>query len=62
MELLTVKQVSEELDISERRVRQLCQDGRFGERYGWQWLITRDELEEFQKTRRLNPGRPPKDE
>ena len=61
MDLLTVKQAAKELDLSERRIRKLCQDGRFGKQYGWQWLIIREEIEEFKKLDR-KVGRPPKNQ
>jgi excisionase family DNA binding protein len=49
MELLTIKQVAEELGLSENRVREFCQEGRLGEKVGHQWIITRAELEDFKK-------------
>jgi excisionase family DNA binding protein len=59
-DLLTVKETAEELGLSQRRVHQFCKEGRIGTRYGWQWLITREELEEFKKIPRKE-GRPPKE-
>lgn len=57
MELLSVKQAAEELGLSENRVREFCQEGRFGEKVGHQWIITRAELEDFKKIprKRGNP-------
>jgi excisionase family DNA binding protein len=46
-DMLTIEDVARELNLSTRRVRQFCQEGRLGRRLGWQWVITRDELEEF---------------
>jgi excisionase family DNA binding protein len=58
VELLTVKQTAKELGLSPRRVREFCEDGRLGTRYGWQWLISREELEAFKKLDR--PAHRPK--
>lgn len=55
-----MREAAKELGISSRRVRKLCQDGKLGHQYGWQWLISRDELEAFKKLPR-NPGRPNKE-
>jgi excisionase family DNA binding protein len=56
-EIMTVEEVARELGLSARRVRQFCNEGRIGTRRGWQWLITRDELESFK--RQYRPcGRP----
>jgi excisionase family DNA binding protein len=60
-ELLTVKEAAKELDVSPRRVHQFCKSGRLGKQYGWQWLITREELEEFKKIPRTQ-GRPRKED
>lgn len=49
MELLSVKEVAEELGVSENRVREYCQEGRLGEKVGRQWVITRAALDEFKK-------------
>lgn len=49
MELLSVKEVAEELGVSENRVREYCQEGRLGGKVGRQWVITREELEAFKK-------------
>jgi len=54
-----VKQAAKELELSPSRVRQFCQQGRIGTPYGWQYLITREELETFKEIERP-PGRPPK--
>jgi excisionase family DNA binding protein len=59
MELLTVKQAAKELGLSPGRVRQFCQQGRIGTLYGWQWLISREELDKFKEIERP-AGRPPK--
>lgn len=55
---MTVSEVAKELGITENTVRVYCQQGRLGQKIGRQWLITREELEAFKKTRRP-PGRPP---
>lgn len=60
MEFLTTKEAAEELGIAETTARLYCQEGRFGQKIGRQWLITRQEIEEFKQQRRP-PGRPPKD-
>lgn len=59
MELLTIKQVADELDLSETSVRRFCYDGRFGNKIGRQWLISREELDAFKELDR-KPGRPKK--
>ena len=59
VELLDVRQVAEELGISENTVRLYCQGGRLGTKVGQQWIITRAELEAFKKKPR-KPGRPRK--
>ena len=61
MELLSVKQVANELGISENRVREFCQEGRLGEKVGRQWIITRSELEAFKLIPRKR-GAPRKDD
>jgi excisionase family DNA binding protein len=48
-DMLTIEEAARELELSPRRVRQFCQEGRLGRRLGWQWVITRDELEEFKR-------------
>ena len=60
-ELLTVKEAAKELGVSGRRVLQFCKSGRLGKQYGWQWLITREELEAFKNLPRPQ-GRPRKEE
>jgi excisionase family DNA binding protein len=58
---MTVAEVAEELQLSQERIRKLCQAGRLGQKIGRQWLVTREELEEFKRKRR-KPGRPRKEE
>lgn len=57
---MTVAEVAKALDLSEGRVRVLCQQGRLGQRVAGVWLITAAELDAFKRTRR-GPGRPPSD-
>jgi excisionase family DNA binding protein len=59
IELMTVAEVAEDLQVSQEYIRKLCQAGRLGRKVGRQWLITREELQAFKATRRP-PGRPPK--
>jgi excisionase family DNA binding protein len=60
MELLSVPQVATELGVTEGRVRQLLYSGKLaGKQIGWQWVITRTNLDEYKKIRR-SPGRPKK--
>lgn len=61
MELLSVDQVAEELELSTNTVRVFCQQGRIGTKVGNQWIITRAELEAFKATPRP-VGRPSKGE
>ena len=59
-DVLSVKQVAEELDLSETYVRELCQQSRLSAfKLSDVWLIPRSGLEQFKATRRP-PGRPPK--
>lgn len=60
-DILTPAQVAEELGITEGTVRQYCQQGRIGRRFGRVWVITRQELETFKASRR-RPGRPRKED
>lgn len=52
---MTVKEAAEELGLTPQRVRQFCREGRLGQRLGREWVITREELEEFKKIPR-KPG------
>ena len=54
---MTIPEAAKELDLSETRLRVLCNEGRLGTKVGRQWLITREELDEFKEMPR-NPGRP----
>ncbi len=63
---MTVDEAAKELGLTPQRVRQFCREERLGQRVGQQWVITREELEEFKKKPRLpgvriSPGRPSKD-
>lgn len=53
--LLSTADAAKALDINERRVRQLCQDGRMGQKVGDTWVIT---LEDIERNRERKPGRP----
>jgi len=55
--LLTTAQAADILGISEQRVRQLCAEGRMGQRVGRDWVITADDIERNRE--RPGPGRPP---
>lgn len=55
--LLTVPEAAALLGVTEARVRQLCNKGRLGRKFGNQWAISRDELRQFALIPR-NPGRP----
>jgi excisionase family DNA binding protein len=60
MELLSVSQVAKELKVTPGRVRQLLYTKELkGQQIGWQWVITRIDLDSYKETRR-KPGRPPK--
>lgn len=52
-------QVAEELKLSDRQVRYLCERGQLGSKMGKHWVITREELDVFKSTPRRGPGRPP---
>lgn len=58
---MTVSEAAIELELSEERIRKLCQGGRLGEKVAGVWLITREQLNEFKNNRR-GPGRPRKGE
>jgi excisionase family DNA binding protein len=59
-ELLTVQEVAKELNRSQHRVREYFREGRLGKKIGRQWLVTREELEEFKSIPRKR-GAPRKD-
>jgi excisionase family DNA binding protein len=60
MDLLSVSQVAKELSVTPGRVRQLLYSKELnGQQIGWQWVITRADLDSFKENRR-KPGRPPK--
>jgi len=56
---MTVEEVAKELGVSQERIRKLCQVGQMGEKVAGVWLITRDQVDEFKRTRRPR-GRPSK--
>jgi predicted transcriptional regulator len=60
MDLMTVEEVANELDITPQRVREYCRMGRLGNLWQNRWLITRKEFEAFKKTYTGKPGRPKK--
>jgi len=47
MTLFDTKKAGKKLGISERRVRVLCESGRFGSQVGGRWVITEAELRKF---------------
>lgn len=53
--LFTVTEAAGELGVTPIRVRQLCQEGKAGERVGSVWILTRDEIEALKK-RKTTPG------
>lgn len=55
--LLTVTQAADVLGLSPVRVRQFCQEGRMGEKYGPLWMIREKELRSFAKKSRPAGGR-----
>jgi hypothetical protein len=56
--LHTVAEAAEALELSEPRIRTLCQEGRMGRKVGRDWVITADEIEAMRD--RPGPGRPRK--
>jgi excisionase family DNA binding protein len=58
-DIMTVEEAARALGIKEARVRQLCRSGVMGRKMGRDWIISRDDVEHYRKTRRP-PGRPPK--
>jgi len=56
--LVNCEQAAEYLGLSSVRVRQFCLEGRLGQKVGNQYVISRDELEQFAKIPRY-PGRKP---
>jgi len=57
-ELFDAPGAAEYLGLSASRIRQLCNTGGMGEKVGSRWVIRRDELDAYAKTRRP-VGRPP---
>lgn len=55
--MLTVKDAAGILGLSPTQVRRLCEQGRFGERVGRDWVITQEELDAYHPRPR---GRPKK--
>lgn len=56
--LLTPTEAADMLDLSERRVQRLCQEGRLGIMVGGRYLIPKQQVERFRKIPR-RAGRPP---
>lgn len=56
-DVLTIKEAAAVCGLSQERLRQFCQEERLGRKFGMQWMIERQELEEFMKIER-KPGRP----
>lgn len=59
VEILTTEQAAEIIGVSEIRVRQFCQEGRLGKKFGDRWVITAKEAREFSGKQRPS-GRPKK--
>lgn len=57
-ELYTVAEAAEALELSEPRVRVLCQEGRMGKKVGRDWVISAEDIETMKD--RPGPGRPHK--
>jgi len=57
LNLLTIAEVAEALGVSSERVGQFCREGRLGQKVGGQWVIPKDELEQFRTIPRKR-GRP----
>jgi len=49
MKLLDTKQAGKLLKISERRVRAICESGRFGTQIAGRWVITQEEVKSFER-------------
>lgn len=56
-EIIDIKVAAKELGIDATTLRRHCKKGHLGRKHGRDWLITRQELEAFRKSRR-KPGRP----
>lgn len=57
LKLLTPQQAADRLGVSLRRVHQFLSDERLGQRVGGVYVITEEDLRQFQRIPR-NPGRP----
>ena len=58
-EYVPLVDVAQELGLSDRQVRYICEQGQLGNKMGKHWVITRDELNTFKSVPRRGPGRPP---
>lgn len=61
LELLTTRQAAEVVGVSQRRMQQICADGKLGIIIGGSYMIARSELDKYLETEH-RPGRPPKKE
>lgn len=59
-DILTIDEAAIVIKVSPRRVRQFCEAGRLGQRFGDRWAIPKGEAEEFAKRERPT-GRPLED-
>jgi len=53
---LTTSEAAERLKVSERRVRQFCESGRLGRKFGRNYAITEAQCDAFSKKERLTGG------
>lgn len=58
IEFLSVTEAAKMLKLSDSRVRRLCREKRLGQQVGNGYVISKDELRQFQKIERPagNPG------
>jgi predicted site-specific integrase-resolvase len=47
--LLNARQAAERLGVTPSLIRRYCLQGRLGTKVGYQWIITEEELEAFEK-------------
>lgn len=55
MKIYSAKEAAEILEVSADRIRALCQAGRMGQKVGWSWIISEQDIE---RNRIREPGRP----
>lgn len=58
--LMTVPEAARVLELSDVRVRQLCQEGRLGRKIGARYIIDEQEVREFSKLNRPAGRKPAK--